>query len=188
MPIPRFVRHPLCPECRYDLIATVDAGGSVCPECGCAFERHELLHEVRPGDWTVGRGMRRVAVFLLVRGIVCALFWTAIVAGLSALAVAFDAVPKATRWGIELVCGLTIIATGASIGYFMAKDTAERAGFAGMALASLTVFAAWTVIFVSVTAVELMGLVGLGSGAMLMCVTGLVSAGWIVKVLLIDEV
>ncbi|MHC5114420.1 MAG: TFIIB-type zinc ribbon-containing protein [Planctomycetota bacterium] len=187
MPLPRFSRHPLCPECKYDVVATIDAGSNVCPECGCIFEPHELLYEVRPGDWTLWRGTRKALGALALRGLICLLFWTGLIIGLTLIVEQMTLLPRATRWGLELVSGLTIIGTGATIGWFMASGMNDRAGFTGWSLTLLVVLAAWIVIFVAVTAVELLGLVSLYSGSMLMLITGIGSGGWIIKILILDE-
>lgn len=70
-------RHPLCPYCHYDLVATVEAGRRICPECGESFELGELIREPRPGDWTEMVGVRRLAIAMLIRGAIAMGIWTA---------------------------------------------------------------------------------------------------------------
>ena len=66
----RVKSHPLCPECKYDLIATVEAGRRICPECGYEFEMYELRGEKRPGDWTFQIGLRNTVISLILRSLV----------------------------------------------------------------------------------------------------------------------
>ena len=49
----------MCPDCGYDLLGSVDAGGRVCPECGWRFTLGELARRGRKGDWTPALGYRR---------------------------------------------------------------------------------------------------------------------------------
>jgi predicted RNA-binding Zn-ribbon protein involved in translation (DUF1610 family) len=71
-------RHPLCPSCGYDLVATIDAGKRICPECGEAFELHDVIRAARPGDWTLARGIGRLLLRLAWRGAIALVVWTAI--------------------------------------------------------------------------------------------------------------
>ena len=46
-------RHPLCPACGYDLVASIAAKKRVCPECGETFTLEDVNWERRAGDWTL---------------------------------------------------------------------------------------------------------------------------------------
>ena len=60
-------RHPLCPECGYDVSGQITSRRMRCPECGTEFSEGEVRTERRPGDWTPGRGLRRAARMLALR-------------------------------------------------------------------------------------------------------------------------
>ena len=62
--------HPLCPDCGYDLLGSVDARRRVCPECGYEFTLDELSRRGRTGDWTPAHGYRRAVTVLLVKSLV----------------------------------------------------------------------------------------------------------------------
>ena len=68
-------RHPLCPHCGYDLVATVADEGRVCPECGREFRREELPRAPAPDEWTPARGLLRLVLAVTVRSAVCLPAW-----------------------------------------------------------------------------------------------------------------
>jgi hypothetical protein len=125
-------RHPLCPGCGYDLSATVDAGHRICPECGCAFELHELDHERRPGDWTPARGLRNIAAWLLLKTVVAGALWCGVL-WVSAR------VPLLTLgcYGAALSAGI-----GAGLGAIIGARLGDQAGFAGPLVTGLAVISA----------------------------------------------
>lgn len=76
-------RHPLCPNCDYDLVATLAANKRICPECGEAFELGDLKYESRPGDWSnavaLRLGLLALGSRLLIGLVVAMLLSTAII-------------------------------------------------------------------------------------------------------------
>jgi 4-hydroxybenzoate polyprenyltransferase len=124
-----FIRHhPLCPNCGYDLVATIDAGRNVCPECGCEFEGHELKRAVLPEDWTIARGL---GWGLALWGIATAAAWLA----------------AGRNWRIAmvtyLVAMLLLLASGAVIGRVLAKNMDEIAGLTSLLVSGLITAFAW---------------------------------------------
>jgi len=168
-------RHPLCPNCGYDLVATVDAGGTVCPECGYAFELHELGREVRPDDWTLARGLRRLALALGVRVVACFIGFTAILWAADALINALGPkVPMGMKVMLIFVAAVTIFTAGGGVGHILARDAEERAGFVSPLLAVVITLVGWVVIIFSVVTVQMLG--GLAGGTSAGVI--LVSAGF----------
>ena len=149
-------RHPLCPECGYDLVATVDAGHRVCPECGCEFEIGELRQAVLPEDWTAGRGLARASLRLLVRAVPCLLVWTGLLWAVIAVA-AWISVGR--HWFVVLVAYLgallILVVTSLGIGRVLAKGMDEEAGVVSIAVAALVTAFACAVIVAGAFAVSL---------------------------------
>ena len=123
-------QHPCCPDCGYDLLGTVDAGGRVCPECGEAFTLAELA-EGRA--WTPAGGYRRAAMVLAVRSLVC--FPACI--GLARLVTPALASPP--YWGAVLILSLA----GFGLGVVLCFDLQAHAGLDGLGLAALATGVAW---------------------------------------------
>lgn len=149
-------RHPLCPNCGYDLVATVEAGRTICPECGHEFEIGELRHAVLPGDWTIGRGLGRASLRLLVRAAPCLLVWTGILWAVIALA---GWISAGRHWYVVLIAYLgalliLMIASG-SIGRVLAKGMDEQAGTVSVLVAALVTAFAWAVIMAGALIVSL---------------------------------
>lgn len=111
-------RHPLCPECGYDLfgIMTPMTRSIVCPECGEELDPRDLLRERRPGEWTIWIGLRAAALSLVIRCLIALPF----VIGSLYL----------THWAGQYVRRMdpTFLVPGV-IGFFMAKRFSEKAGF-----------------------------------------------------------
>ena len=76
-------RHPLCPNCDYDLVATLAANKRICPECGEEFEVGDLKYEWRHGDWSnavaLRLGLLALGSRLLMGMVVAMLLSTAII-------------------------------------------------------------------------------------------------------------
>jgi len=76
-------RHPLCPSCDYDLVATLAANRRICPECGEEFELGDLKYEWRQGDWSntvaIRRGLLALCSRLLIGLFVATLLSAAII-------------------------------------------------------------------------------------------------------------
>ncbi|UCD73856.1 MAG: hypothetical protein JSV91_08655 [Phycisphaerales bacterium] len=124
-------RHPLCPECGYDLIATVEAGRRICPECGCEFDPSELRPETLPGDWTIARGLRRATTSLLIRAIPALGVWFAFTWFHTAF----------TRQLGDTIVWITFISVipGVLIGAILAWKLSSNAGFASRLLVVMAV-------------------------------------------------
>ncbi|UCD73857.1 MAG: hypothetical protein JSV91_08660 [Phycisphaerales bacterium] len=139
-----FVRHhPLCPKCKYDLVATVAEGRNICPECGYEFETGELRHAVLPDDWTIWRGLRRAALHLVLRSSVCLAVWTGLLWAVTALAAWIS---SGRPWFVVLssyvVALLILMITAGGIGRALARGMEEKAGVVSILVAALvTVFA-----------------------------------------------
>lgn len=126
MTLSRGQRHPLCPGCRYDLVATVDVGGRVCPECGEEFEPHELLREVRPGEWTEFGGVKKLAQILAIRIAIALpiwLMWIYLVSG-------GIFVGATSVWLLFLL--VVHLGLGGLLGRIVWKELPERSGFDGL--------------------------------------------------------
>jgi hypothetical protein len=136
--------HPLCPECGYDLVATMDAGRNVCPECGRQFEPHEVRRAVLPEDWTVARGLRRASLVLLRRSVPCLPGWIIVLWGIAALAARLAA---GRNWRIAMVsyivAMLLLMIAGAVIGRTLAKNMDEIAGVTSLLVTALITAFAW---------------------------------------------
>jgi hypothetical protein len=125
-------RHPLCPQCRYDLVSTVTTGTNVCPECGYAFERKELRHEVLPGDWTFGKGMRTAAGWLVLKTIIAGAAWCGVLWLSSVIPLIYM-----SCYGAALA-----LAIGAALGAIIGARLVDQAGFAGPVVTGLGIAAA----------------------------------------------
>ena len=137
-------RHPLCPSCGYDLVATIDAGRNVCPECGHEFEPHELKHALLPEDWTLRRGLGRAAAALLLRAVLCLIGWAAVLTG-TLLASTWIATRLGGTWIIFtmlLAMGIIFVAAGV-LGRILAKGMDEVAGITSPLISALITLFAW---------------------------------------------
>ncbi|TVQ55183.1 MAG: hypothetical protein EA377_03915 [Phycisphaerales bacterium] len=149
-------RHPLCPECGYDLVATVAQDGRTCPECGYEFEIHELRREVRRDDWTPARGLLNLAKIQGLKAIALGL----IVAGVLGLLQILleDTIRQAAGIiSIFLLIGLLIVTAivGGVAGAVLSKDANEQAGMDGIIVAVMGIIITAITITVAVVAVDL---------------------------------
>ena len=118
-------RHPLCPHCDYDLIATLAANKRICPECGEGFDLGDLKYEWRQGDWSNAVAARRGLLTLGLRFILAA-----------ALATAFSAL------AIELMnlrlprilTFLVALAQACAVGAACSRKLVDQAGFESILL------------------------------------------------------
>ena len=119
-PLPHH-RHPVCPQCRYDLFGSVHADRTTCPECGHTFDAHDLPRAPRADDWRLQDGLIRVAVMCAVRGLLLMPLW------IGAIMVALWAMPhvhgRARAWTFVLVLITSVIAY-----FFIVKKVSEAAG------------------------------------------------------------
>jgi hypothetical protein len=156
-------RHPTCPECGYDLVATVDAGRNVCPECGYEFGPQDLVREVRPGDWTPARGYKRAAVVLAVRGIFCLLGWIGVLYGSHALMRAiWPGLGTTGRLLMLALVGATSMIAGGVIGHVLSRRMDEIAGLSGVLLVAVVSLIAWIVLIVGTIVATILAGISIG--------------------------
>jgi hypothetical protein len=139
--IPR--RHPICPDCGYDLVATIEAGRRVCPECGIEFELGELGRSTLPGDWTLARGLRRLVIVVTARSAACLVAWMVLLVLCSMLCGWLGTV--ASRGVLLLVwvgCGVLVLIGGAVVGAVVGRRIDEAAGFRSPFLLAVPIIAA----------------------------------------------
>src|SRR5687768_5415628 len=119
-------RHPLCPYCGYDLVATVADGKRICPECGSDFALSDLQYQQFAGDWTFRSALTRGVGVIFARAILASLVW-AIAADMSNL-----------MHVVTNLTGLIPLIIGTIAGYLMGRvyseNLEERAGFTSMLL------------------------------------------------------
>ncbi len=140
-------RHPFCPSCEYDLVATVDVGGHVCPECGYDFEVSELKREVKPGDWTPMRGLGKGAGVLALRAIVVLVVWSGLLWCVTVPAGLLAAGRNVRVVAVILAVTAAILAfTAAAMGHWMAGRMEEYAGTTSMAVAAVICVFTWMAI------------------------------------------
>jgi len=171
-------RHPLCPRCRYDLVATIAAHGRRCPECGEAFEMSELVPEAREGDWTLWRGLRRAGLVLPVKGLVCAGVW-------ALMLTAHHLLVPGSGW-LRLLRGLLVLATGGAVGAVLAHRIDEHLGFAGLGVAVALIVVSVIVLGLGTVVAVRFG-ASTGDTMLPLFFACLASAGFIVKKAYLDE-
>jgi hypothetical protein len=115
--------HPLCRHCRYDLVATIAANKRVCPECGEPFTLSETVRAPRPGEWTVGVGIRRALVAIVMRSALVLPFWAGFVWLLAPIVNAFP-------FSIFAMGGVAVlfIVPGVAIGHVVSRRLNDIAG------------------------------------------------------------
>ena len=111
--------HPLCPECGYDLVGSVRAGGRVCPECGCDFTIGELARAAQQ-NWTPAIGYRRAVTSLIIRSLIILPACT----GLMWLVT--PVLWRPPYWGAVLVLAIA----GFVVGFVACLNLPERTGLA----------------------------------------------------------
>lgn len=136
-------RHPLCPSCGYNLVATVAENRRVCPECGEPFELHELHRTVAPDDWTLLRGLRWATPVLLLRITLLTPAWTAGLLILRLIETAF------THWFgtgaavfMVVVVPILVGAGGVMTSVVLGRGLNDRLGFDGFGVAVICIAAA----------------------------------------------
>jgi len=175
-------RHPLCPECKYDLIATVAAGRSICPECGYEFEAWELRGEKRPGEWTPLIGLRRAVISLALRSLIILPLWAGCAWTLSSV---LGSVTLAGRGMVGI--GIILIIPGFAIGHALIARLADRAGFQSMLLALLaSAFAVGTIVGGTALAEVFRPFPGWWGGFTAISMS-LFAVGWIIRTTLLDD-
>jgi hypothetical protein len=122
-------RHPLCPYCQYDLIATVDPFTPRyvrCPECGEGIEPEDFYFEPRPGEWTLSTGLRNCAVSLATRIFMGIIIWSVVLLAMDQLLTAIlGPTGMLSLWTMLL----PLTGGGMLIGWVMYFRLTEHAGF-----------------------------------------------------------
>lgn len=140
-------RHPLCPYCHYDLIATIAEHKRVCPECGADFSLDELHFEQREGDWSMGTALRSAARALTTRALLGVLVWIVIAAACNLVA------------RLSGMQGLIPLIAGAGGGYLIGRilveGLAEHCGFESIVLPILAAITAIIVVVMGQSLLEL---------------------------------
>lgn len=122
-------RHPQCSECGYDLVGTVAAGGRTCPECGEGFTLGDLRVELRADDWTPLRGMRTLAMALVVRMLWLIPLWVGVLWALSPVLRFFTQTIRYRTYGW---LALLLAVPACVLGYLVARNTVEILGCASI--------------------------------------------------------
>jgi ribosomal protein S27AE len=146
-------RHPLCPSCGYDLVATIHEGKWICPECGEEFNLDDVRREVWPGNWTFPVGLRKLLISLLVRSVVAAIVWSSGTWFTFWFTRLFPAGTFRSR--AMLIIYLLGAGFGAVVGLIESRRLTDRAGFAGWLVTSLAVAACAIVIIGATRLVEM---------------------------------
>jgi hypothetical protein len=112
-------RHPLCPYCHYDLIATVADNNRTCPECGAHFNLDELHYQPAESDWSARDALSALMRATALRGCLAVLAWMILAAAANLLG------------NIPAMHGLIPLIVGAAGGYLIGRILIE--GLAGQA-------------------------------------------------------
>lgn len=169
-------RHPHCPECKYDLIATVETGRRICPECGYEFEMYELSGEKRPGEWTIWIGLRRALFSLTVRSFIVLVPWIGIIWVMS------NPMSQFGRFNT-----LMLILLGIGIGYAFSSRLSDHAGFTSFILMGLASLFACGTILAGVMLVSIFYPIPPIMYAFFCFFPGITANVWILKVMILDE-
>ncbi len=168
--------HPPCPDCGYDLLGTVQAGGRVCPECGVSFTLAELA-EGREEIWTPAYGYRRAVTILAARSLVCLPVCT----GLAMLVT--PALHSPPYWGAVLILSIA----GFGLGFVLCFNLSAHTGLSGPRLAPVAVGLAWGIVIVAVVISHLLLLPLPGwSAAYAQTTVAAFATLWIVKEMILD--
>ncbi len=124
--------HPLCPDCGYDLVGSVHAGGRVCPECGCDFTIHDLARAVQQ-NWTPAIGYRRAVTSLIIKSLIILPVCTGL------LWLVTPALWAPRYWGIVLVLAIA----GCVLGFVVCRNLVVRTGLAGPMLGLVAAAFVW---------------------------------------------
>jgi ribosomal protein S27AE len=136
-------RHPICPRCGYDLVATIAAERRTCPECGYEFELGELRRSTAPGDWTPARGLGRLVIVVMLRSAACLVAWMALLILCSMLCGWLaTVVSRSVLVVVWLGCGCLVLVSGAVVGAVVGRRIDELAGFRSPALLAAPIIAA----------------------------------------------
>ncbi len=172
----RIKRHPLCPECRYDLIATVETGRRICPECGYEFEMYELRGEKRPGDWTFQIGLRNAVISLILRSLVILPLWVVLI---------WVIITYMSNFSRFILIILPLL--GIAMGYAFSTKLSDRAGFSGSVLIFMSWFFAICVIISGIMIVHQIHPVTPYQKLFFSLWGGIPALLWILKIMVLDD-
>ena len=175
-------RPLVCPECAYNLVGTVAAGRTTCPECGRDFKLTDLPRARLPGEWTPWVGLRRALLTVLWRSIVCLPIWALAV---WAVIPALNLMPFALA--VLAVVGLVLALPGVAIGHALGRGLTERAGFVSPLVTAIPVVFACAVIIGGVELADQFRAIQSWRATYVEVTTGLFAMLWIVKVTLLEE-
>jgi len=148
-------RTPICPQCRYNLVATLDHGLRRCPECGYEFESHEIVRQQAPHDWTIWKGLRSASIVLTLRGtlalMVCVIGLFLCDWLLAFLITSVGGVPALLSLFI-LLAGLVL--AGFVFGKFLSHDLSEHVGIEGIIPAMLALAFCWATLVAGTVGVD----------------------------------
>ncbi len=126
------LKHPLCPDCGYDLVGSVHTGGGVCPECGCEYTRREVARIARQ-QWTPAIGYRRAVTSLTIKSLILLPLCTVL------LCLVTPALWLPPYWGAVLVLAIA----GYVFGFVVCLNLHERTGLAGPVLGLVAAAFVW---------------------------------------------
>src|SRR5687768_16806507 len=128
------LRHPLCPYCHYDLIATVADNKRVCPECGAEFNLDELHYQPAESDWSMGEAIVTLSRSIALRGCLALIAWMILAAAANLLS------------NIPAMLGLIPLMIGAAGGYLLGRilieGLSEQAAFDSLVVPFTAAFTA----------------------------------------------
>ena len=161
--------------------------GRTCPECGYAFDLFELRREVRPGDWTLGRGLRKAAGVLAIRGLVCMLVWVLVVLVVDLLYVLL--VPGQGMIGLAIMISLCVAFAigGGVVGDRIGRQLDEIAGFQSTMLVAAAVLTCWVALAGGTLLVDLMRPINVAPAGIIAFIAGSVATVWIIRCALVSE-
>lgn len=137
-------RHPRCPQCHYNLVATIAANKRMCPECGRRFTMSELARAPRAGDWTPVQGLARASGALLIRSIIVLPFWAGFIWLVTPLLNLF---PFPGFWMGGLIGrALIIIIPACVLGHVLSRKLNDKAGMQSVIITGLALVFAIAVI------------------------------------------
>lgn len=146
----------------------------------------DLVTEAREGDWTFWRGLRRAALVLLGKGLICAGAWGLALTAQYRLAIFLrgSSWPGYVTVSLSVLTGLVVLATGGATGAVLVRRIDEHLGFAGLGVALVLVAVAGAVL--SLGAMLAMRF-GATPSVLALLIACLISTGFIVKKAFLDE-
>ena len=122
-------------------------------------------------EWSIGIGLRRALVHLVIWGIAIAVAWGAL---LMVIAPWINQIPVRGR-GVFLVYGLIAALPGVAAGYLMFHRMQERAGFTSQVLSGLALVFVWGALVAGGVAADSLRSLEGGRGGLLIVMAGLIA-------------